>query len=150
MPTAPAGDPRGTWALYHEDTFDRETPLQKEASGRGLVKGLQELWARHLFETVRPQGGRGFSRFHLRWAHRDVRIVGEWNGAVRLREWTFGTREHLPRGYVQAGNKHLLRALATAHAACLLSGGSSEPILAAAASAAERDDFLAWLTRLDE
>jgi hypothetical protein len=144
-PVPPADDPAGEWKLYYRDTFDRETPLRVEVSGQGLIKGLKELWARHLFETVTPEGRKGFSMFHLRWEHGDVRIAGEWEGIVRLRQWAFGTKKYLWRSYVKACDRTLLNALTSTHARLVLAGGSSEPILAAAAEATDRDDFVARL-----
>jgi hypothetical protein len=84
--------PEAEREVWYQDTFDRECPPSVDVRGRGLVEGLTELWARHLFETVRPSGGEGFSRFHLRWKPgRFVRIEGDQAGATRLQ------RRRLPR-----------------------------------------------------
>jgi hypothetical protein len=45
--------------VWYRDTFDRETRPSVDVRGQGLVEGLTELWARHLFETVRHGGGEG-------------------------------------------------------------------------------------------
>lgn len=130
------------WEVWHRDTFDRECPPGVDVRGRGLVEGLTELWARHLFETVRPGGSEGFSRFHLRREPGHfVRIEGDRAGATRLRAWVYGRKEHARRGYVAAGDARLLRQIATAHARLLLAGRSSAEVLAAAAEAADCHDF---------
>ena len=53
--------PRAAWELWYQDLFDRECPRQVEVRGQGLVQGLAELWARHLFETVQVDGQKGLS-----------------------------------------------------------------------------------------
>jgi hypothetical protein len=76
--------PEAEWELWYRDTFDIECPPNVDVCGRGLVKGLMELWARYLFETVRLDGSLGFSRFHLRWEHWPaIMIEGNWQGATR-------------------------------------------------------------------
>jgi len=140
--------PKVEWELWYRDTFDRETPPSVDVRGRGLVKGLTELWARHLFETVRPGGGSGFSRFHLRMGNHLVHIAGDPQGAVRLREWVFGQKEHGRRGYVQEGDGRFLAQIASIHAQLLAADQSSEPILSLAASTADRHEFEARLSGL--
>lgn len=137
------------WEVWYRDTFDRECPPSVEARGTGLVGGLTELWARHLFETVRPDGGQGFSRFHL-WCEpaRSVQITGPWPGATRLRQWVFGEQRHTARGYVGAGDGRLLARIAATHASLLQAGRSSDEILRAAAQAQDRRDFEARLLTL--
>jgi len=119
-------------------------------AGRGLVKGLMELWARHLFETVQPDGQRGFSRFNLWWKQKACSIIidGEWAGSIRLRQWIFGSRRRAVQGYVRAGDKKLLGAMAAAHARLVLADQDSRAILLAAKTAANRKDFEAQLLRL--
>jgi hypothetical protein len=113
------------------------------------MKGLMELWARYLFETVQPEGMRGFSRFSLRRPpERSVFIVGPWLGAVRLRSWVFGQKKHTRRGYVRAGDKRLLEKIAWTHAKLLLAGGSSETMMTAAAEARDQHDFEKRLAEL--
>jgi hypothetical protein len=134
--------PQAEWEVWYRDTFDRECPPSIDARGQGLVQGLKELWARHLFETVRPGGGRGFSRFHLLWKPaRAVAIEGDWQGATRLRGWIFGGKQHSRRGYVAEGDARLLSQVVEAHAALLLAERSGAEILAAAAEARDRRDF---------
>jgi hypothetical protein len=146
-----AGDPVPgvKWEVWYRDTFDRECPSSVDVRGRGLVEGLVELWARHLFETVRPGGGEGFSRFHLRCkAWPTVEIEGDWAGAGRLREWVFGTKEHAERGYVAAGDGRLLARVAAVHARLIVAHRSAAEILDVAANARDRKDFEKRLARL--
>jgi hypothetical protein len=141
------------WEVWYRDTFDRECPPSIDVSGKGLVQGLTELWARHLFETIRPGGMTGFSHFHLRWEEGFVNIEGDRQGAYRLREWIFGSKKHTRKGYIAAGDARLLNKLSATHAALLLSGRSSQPILALAAAAKNRKEFeaqIADLRRIDK
>lgn len=146
-PSDPAPD--AEWQVWYRDAFDLECPPSVDVSGRGLAQGLMELWARYLFETVRPGGGKGFSRFHLWWqGERSVDIKGSWEGLTRLREWVFGAQAHTRKGYVKAGDARLLRQISRVHAQLVLVGGSCEPILAAAAEADGRQDFTRRLDAL--
>jgi len=138
------------WEIWYQDTFDRECPRQVEIAGRGLVKGLIELWARHLFETVRANGRKGFSRFNLWWKlkGRSIEVVGEWVGLIRLREWVFGDKQQSYTGYVQEGDEELLMKVAVTHSNLVLAGQTSEAILVAARASASREDFEARLLNL--
>lgn len=129
------------WQIWYEDTFDRETLRQIETSGQGLTAGLVELWSRHLQETVQAGGEKGFSRFNLWWKQerKSVEVVGEWSGQVRLREWIYGG----------AGDKKLLQRVAAAHTILIRNGKTSETILAAAETTANRQDFAALLRHLE-
>jgi hypothetical protein len=140
------------WQVWYQDTFDRESPRQVEAAGRGLVKGLIKLWARHLFETVQASGQKGFSRFNLWWEQKgqSIEVVGEWEGATRLRAWVFGDKQRSYKGYVQEGDEKLLIKIAATHAALALTGQTSEAILAAARTTVNRKDFEAQLLNLKE
>lgn len=142
--------PEAVWEIWYQDTFDRESPRRVDLSGRGLVNGLVELWARHLFETVQPDGRQGFSRFNLWWKQkeRSLEITGDRVGQSRLRGWVFGSKQHTDRGYVEAGDERLLRALARAHCQLALAGGTSEAILTAAARSIRWEDFEAQLPHL--
>ncbi|MFN2227109.1 MAG: hypothetical protein ACK2UY_12395 [Anaerolineae bacterium] len=134
------------WEVWYRDTFDRDCPPSVDVRGQGLVEGLTELWARHLFEAVRPRGGQGFSRFHLRREPGPpVQIRGDREGATRLRTWVFGGQEHTERSYVEAGDAWLLSQIAAAHAALLGTGRSAEEILATAAQVRDRQDFEDYL-----
>jgi hypothetical protein len=134
--------PEAEWQVWYQDTFDRECPLSVDVRGRGLAIGLAELWARYLFETVRPGGVQGFSRFHLRWGEdKFVDIKGSWAGATLLREWVFGTKKHSQKGYVAEGDGHLLKRIAVTHARLIASEQPGDQILEAAAGAQDRSDF---------
>ena len=111
------------------------------------MKGLIELWARHLFETVRANGRKGFSRFNLWWKQegQSIEVVGEWVGLTRLREWVFEEKQQAYRGYVQEGDKELLMKVAVAHSNLVLAGQTSEAILVAARASASWADFEARL-----
>jgi hypothetical protein len=145
-------DPDAEWEVWYQDTFDRECPRQVEVSGRGLAAGLTQLWVRHLFETVRADGGKGFSRFNLWWKQerKSVEVVGKWSGMVRLREWVFGGKRRLSKGYVEEGEKGLLMRLATIHGYLILAGQTSERILAVAEDCVNREDFERQLLSLEQ
>jgi hypothetical protein len=142
--------PDAEWQVWYEDTFDRECPRSVDASGRGLVQGLMELWARHLCERVRADGGKGFSRFNLWWAQGSIEIAEDREGAARLRGWVYGEVPRVRDGYVAGADARLLSRVAAAHAHLVLSGRrvASAPILDAAAAAADRRDFEARLAGL--
>jgi hypothetical protein len=144
-------DPEAEWEVWYRDTFDLECPPSVDINGRGLARGLMELWARYLFETVRPGGSKGFSRFHLRWNQtRIIKIEGDWKGATRLREWVFGAKKHGRKGYVEEGDVRLLRKIAVAHANLSLANRPCEQILATATAATGREGFEDWLSGLVE
>ena len=141
-------DPReAEWKVWWEDLFDRETPPSVEVTGRGLVKGLTELWARYLSETLQPNGWEGFSRFWLWWRQggKSIRIVGDREGATRLRKWVFGVKKHTGGGSVEKDDRHLLEVVATAHARLVLADETSERILSMAREADDPNDYEARL-----
>ena len=144
--------PGAAWKLWYQDVFDRECPRQVEVDGRGLAAGLVELWARHLFETVRVDGQQGFSRFDLWWvqAGKSIQVTGAWGGMVRLRGWVFGDKRRASTGYVGDGDEGLLIKVARVHTRLVLAGQTSEGILAAAESCADRDDFEMRLENLEQ
>ena len=144
--TDPAPD--AEWQVWYQDTFDRECPRQVEVSGRGLVRGLTALWERHLAETVRPDGSEGFSRFNLWSAGTSVKISGDRAGALRLRGWVLGRRGRTRRSRISIGGGRLLRQVAMVHAHLVRAGKDSAPILALAASAADRRAFETQLMAL--
>lgn len=143
--------PDAEWEIWYEDTFDRGCPRQVEIAGQGLAKGLVELWARHLFETVQANGQKGFSRFNLWWKQegQSIEIVGAWAGSTRLREWVFGDKRQAREGYVRDGDEGLLAKLAVTHANLILAGQTSEAVLAAASASRDREDFEARLADHD-
>jgi hypothetical protein len=133
--------PDEEWAVWYTDTFDRDAPPRVDVRGRGLVEGLAQLWARHLFERVRPDGQHGFSSFELRWKQGRVEIGGDREGATRLRGWMFGKKEHSYKGYAAEADPALLRKVALAHALLIERRQGAEQILAIASAAKDRTDF---------
>lgn len=121
-----------------------------EIAGVGLVKGLIEFWARHLFETVQADGQEGFSRFNLWWKQemQSIEVVGEWEGLTRLREWVFEDKRRAYAGYVQAGDQELLKKIAVTHASLVLADQTSEAILVEAKVSADQEDFESRLSNL--
>ena len=139
-----------TWKLWYQDMFDRECPRKVEVHGQGLVQGLAELWARHLFETVQADGQKGFSRFNLWWQQKNesIEITGAWEGMVRLRQWVFDSQRTASRGYLDDGDRELLMEIALAHSYLIMAGQSSEPILSAALNFTRREVFQEELLNL--
>lgn len=146
-PTPGEPYPDQEWAVWYVDTFDRNSPPRSEVSGRGLVKGLEQLWARHLFETVRPDGQSGFSSFHLKWKRGRVEIDGDREGAKCLRGWMFGKKESSYKGHAAEAEPALLKKVAVAHAHLIEKGKKAEQILATAREAKDGADFA---NRLDD
>lgn len=146
MPDEPYPDEE--WAVWYTDTFDRDAPPRVDARGRGLVEGLAQLWARHLFETVRPDGRQGFSSFDLRWKQGRVEIGGDREGARRLRGWMFGKKEHSYKGYAAEADPALLKKVATAHARLIERRQGTEQLLAIALAAKDGTDFANQLNDL--
>jgi hypothetical protein len=133
------------WSVLYDDSFDRDCPTSVEVSGRGLVTGLRELWARYLFETVQANGGRGFSRFSLRWSggylSAEAYWTGKWDGARRLRQWVFGDKSSSHRGYVAEADGALPAIIARAHAHLAREKDAASRIYDVAISAVDRADF---------
>lgn len=146
VPSDPAPD--ATWTVWYSDLFDREMPPQVEANGTGLIDGLTELWVRFLFETVRPDGSAGFSRFHMQWERGSFMIEGDRSGKARLRRWVFGEKTHTTRGYLDEADVGLLRQVAMTHGVRYGVDVSGQQILRAAADARDRRDFESRLARL--
>lgn len=142
--------PGEEWAVWYMDTFDRDAPPRVDVRGRGLVEGLAQLWARHLFERVRPDGQQGFSSFDLRWKQGRIEIVGDHEGARRLRGWMFGKKEHSYKGYAAEAEPTLLRKVALAHALLIERRLGTERILAIASAAKDGTDFANQLNALVE
>jgi hypothetical protein len=142
---AAADDPRPAWQweVIYSDRFDREMPPTVEVTGRGLVPGLAELWARFLFETVQTASSnrdgvlekipsRGFSEFMLSNNKLHLEIAGSLVGAHRLKRWVFEAPD-ATIGILANANATRLRALAEAHARA----GSIESAALAILDAAE-------------
>ena len=142
--------PEAEWKLWYQDMFDRETPRQVEIAGRGLVRGLAELWTRHLKESVMNGGQPGFARFNLWWEQesRSITIQGDRDGMRRLRAWLLGDRLSPPEGTLL--DQDLLARVASSHAKLVVMNQNSVPILDAANSALNRKDFEKRLHVLNE
>ncbi|MBN1997877.1 hypothetical protein JW935_10020 [candidate division KSB1 bacterium] len=135
------------WELWYQDVFDRECPRRVEVIGRGLMLGLTELWARHLFETVQADGEKGFSRFNL-WCTKEeksIKVTGTWGGMVRLRKWIFGDKRNVYKNFIEEGDEGLLVKIARVHSLLVLAGQTSEGILKAAENCTSCEDFEAQL-----
>jgi len=131
--------------VLYDDSFDRDAPSSVEVSGCGLVQGLRELWARYLFETVQPDGARGFSHFSLKWREgyvtADAYWDGQWDGAKRLRQWMFGDKRNTYEGYVAEADADLLESVARTHAHLVAAEKAAVHIQALATDAQSRADF---------
>ena len=137
------------WDLWYQDTFELGSPRRIECSGRGLVEGLMGLWARHLYETVQPNGLTGFAKFDL-WLKKEwwlVLISGDENGQVKLRQWVYGEREPTSN-YRESADQSLLAAIAEAHAKLIKDDLDCEAIIMEAEKAKTKDDFLTTLDLL--
>jgi hypothetical protein len=139
--------PDPEWSIWYRDLFDRECPASEDVRGQGVARGLTELWARHLFEGVN-----GLSAFELVWtdSRPPIGVVGDLNGARRLRAWMFGARESTDRGYVADADARLLAMVVAAHIALIRVGESSERILAAARNTDDRGEFETQLRALSD
>ncbi len=124
------------WQVWYQDLFDRECPRQVEASGEGLVQGLEVLWGYFLRESIKADGTKGFARFNL-WLKgegRSISIEGPWEGLVRLREWVVG-------GGRQLETDALLNRVAEVHAKLADAEETSEAIARLAVEALGPEDF---------
>ena len=131
------------WQLWHQDTFDRETPRRIDASGDDLLAGLVQLWARHLFESVQTNGNKGFSRFNL-WLLKErqrIEVNGNREGQVRIRAWVYGEKKRSIQGYVQEGDIARLTLIAAAHRNLLSQGKNCSDIIEAAAASNQLEVF---------
>jgi hypothetical protein len=145
--------PDAAWELWHEDSFDPGTPRQIERTGSGLLKGLVELWQRHLKEVIQPGGFTGFSRFNL-WLKKeqfsiDIPVFGP--GLKKMRNWIFlsdlpGDRDEFQP---EDGNS-ILTLVGRAHLNLLLAGNSIDAILLAAENSENCALFKAELLLLIE
>lgn len=137
------------WTIWHQDTFDRESPRQIEYSGIGLAQGLSQLWALHLSETVQADGMEGFSKFNLWWEQQraNINIAGDWQAQVRLRAWIIGDQQGGLQTVDQTRHMRLIK-IAETHQKLLLQGASSEEIIQAARDAHDYDDFQSRLESL--
>jgi hypothetical protein len=95
--------------------FDGECPPTEDARGKGLARGLAELWFRHLFETVDDHGHTLSTRsFHLSWRGGMVHVEGHRQypreALKKLRSWVQGNHRvpGLLEGLAQA-HEHLIQ-----------------------------------------
>ena len=146
---APAKDdprPNARWEVIYRDMFDRSDPARAEVTGRGLVPGLIELWARFLFETVQSGSSRGFSEFTLTIEGVTIDITGSLVGGQQLQRWAFPNKSSYG-GVLDGADLGVLRALAETHAA---SGSLEQASLALLDAAEAAGDAAAFLVRLGE
>ncbi|MBG0788819.1 MAG: hypothetical protein H0S79_27325, partial [Anaerolineaceae bacterium] len=118
-------------------------------SGEGLANGLVELWARHLFETVQPDGQIGFAKFDLWWKNEfwPVLIFGDEGGQLKIRQWVYGEGEAGPN-YLDTADRPLLRAIAETHAQLLTNELESDEIITLASKSNSRAEFLVALNAM--
>ncbi len=131
------------WNFWYQDNFDLECPRQLDNSGRGLIEGLIELWAHHLYETIQPTGFLGFDRYNLWWKQRkcSIEIIGEITGQVKLRQWVYGDRRSSAAGCMEIADKDLLRILAEAHSRLVVIEQTSELIIEKALQSGSKKAF---------
>ena len=132
------------WELWYQDTFDRESPRQKEVTGIGLKQGLCNLWAYHLYETIRPEGFTGFSHFNL-WLNQkklSIEIKGDLKGQIKLRQWLFEGRSAKLLPLLQIADETLVSLIAEFHIQLGLKEQTSARIIEMADAARDRDDFM--------
>jgi hypothetical protein len=145
MPAADRPHEQIAWELWYRDTFDYDCPPSIDTRGTGLTAGLAELWARHLFETVQPDGMEGFSRFSLKWDGGQVEIAGSSAGSKRLRGWLFAAKRESASGYLDQANAMLLATLAVAHARRIDHPRAPAEILALAEASSDAEEFASRL-----
>ena len=138
------------WEIWYQDTFDQDCPRQLELTGCGLITGLIELWARHLYETVQPNGVLGFSHFNLWWKQRrcSIEVVGEAAGQVKIRNWVFGQRCLNSSSFLDVADTSLLKSICEIHAELVLRGQTSEEIILIAHLLNDRQNFIEQIIKL--
>ncbi len=159
-----ADDPAAdlTWAISARDTFDRESPTSAELTGRGVIPGLMELWAKFLFETVQlsqrhhgdgvrtQEASRGFTEFWLQFDGQGAdHIDGDFACAGRIRHWIYGATRHTMRRAIDEADQELLRTIALAHARVRVAHGrDAGTTILACATDDDRDGFTMRLAGL--
>ena len=118
------------WELIYRDTFDRECPPHAEKKGRGLRKGLYDLWLYTLSEGIAKDGTKTFSDFSLwfaddRYLAEKYQVNARYDGGVdtrdpaklaALRKTIFGERETIAdKKQMMSGGKDMLRRIAESH-----------------------------------
>ena len=132
------------WEIWYQDNFDLECPRQMELSGCGLVKGLIELWVRHLYETIQPSGILGFSRFNLWWKQHacSINIMGEMIGQIKLRLWVFGERKVNYLGCMKIADQDILQVIAEVHSQFIIRDQTSEAIVSEVLQSNSKEEFI--------
>ena len=135
------------WEIWYQDTFDLACPRQLELAGRGLINGLVKLWARHLYETIQPDGSDGFSRFNLWWKQGacSIAITGDNTGQLKLRSWVFGEGRSGDQSYMEAADQDLLAIIAEAHSRLILINQKSDELTNLALLLKNKDAFIRQL-----
>lgn len=135
------------WIIWYQDNFDYEYPRRIESTGEGILAGLKELWKLHLFETVQQSGQEGFSHFNLWWVRdkMSIRIVGSWDGQVKLRSWVCtGGMELKTTAKGTNFDEGLLAKIAETHWVLIQKGETSAALLDLA-RVMDRDGFERYL-----
>ena len=132
------------WEIWYQDNFDLECPRQLELAGRGLINGLIELWARHLYETVQPDGFIGFSRFDLWWKQGacSITITGDKAGQLKLRSWVYGEGWSGNQRYLDFADRDLLAIIADVHSRMILNGQKSDDLINMALPSKNKEAFI--------
>ena len=161
VPAADDPAPGVAWEIIYSDNFDRECPPSTEITGRGVIPGLVELWARFLFETVKlaqtrsadgvwtDVGTHGFADFYIQFADAPSEtIAGNWDHAVQIKRWVYGTEQTKTIAREDA-DVALLRTIAQAHARLRVARprDAGEQIVACATDS-DRAAFVARLAAL--
>lgn len=137
---------RDRWQLWYKDLFDRQCPAEMESEGEGLVRGLTELWLRHLAEGVH-----GLSRFTLACKNplQYVEIARpERDAMLTLRRWVFRVDDPDATVDRKTVDFYVLDSLVAAHARLILGGHTVQPIVHLARTAPDVSDFVLALTAL--
>lgn len=140
---------KAEWEIWYQDNFDLESQRQLEIAGNGLVKGLMELWVRHLYETISPTGGMSFSHFNL-WCKkykRSIKIEGDIKGLLRIRQWVFGKYGLYEKNYMEIADQEILNTIANVHWKLSRENKSSEPIVDVANKSKSAKDFISRINR---
>jgi hypothetical protein len=138
------------WELWYQDTFDQEGGRKKVREGNGLLDGLALLWARHLYDVVRPNDMIGFSQYNLWWKQRkfSIAVVGKMPGQEKLRRWVFEERRVDYSSYLQIADREILEIIAEAHYKLIMNNQSSELIINTAISSNNREEFIFRISTL--
>lgn len=138
------------WEIWYQDNFEIPGHRKMELAGCGLVNGLVELWARHLYETVQRNGAFGFSRFNLWWRQQktSIVIIGEVAGQVKIRNLVFGQRRLHSSSFLDIADTGLLELISEIHAKLVMRGQTCEEIILIARQINNREDFIEQINKL--